>query len=138
MDRPCCCALLKFCSLHTCTTAIDSLTPCLQVYEHDSVTLPGNGVVTHIKSVDNRVFVLELFGSVTLLDAVWTPGCRHAALIPVATHRDQAWVQAFVPLDRCTIAAAVHAHVVCLLRLDEARNRCRPADQPQGVHVPMN
>ena len=104
----------------------------LQVYEHDTATLPGNGVVTALRVVENRVFAAELFGSITLLDTVWTLGQRHAALVPVATHRDQAWVHAFEPLDRNTVAAALHAHTVCLLHFDEVRNRCSPAQQPAG------
>jgi hypothetical protein len=94
----------------------------VQVYEHDVTPLAGNGVVTNVQSVGSRVFALELFGSLTLLDVTWTPGRRHAALVPLATHRDQAWVQAFVPVDQWTVAAAVHAHALVMLRFDEARN----------------
>ena len=104
-----------------------------QVREHDTASLAGNGIVHDVRTHDNRVFALELFGTVTLLDTVWTCGCRHAALIPVATFREQAWVQACVPMGRCTVAAALHAHTLAVLHLDEYLNRCKPAEHPQGA-----
>lgn len=105
----------------------------VQVREHDSVALAGNGLVHDLRVHENRVFALELFGTLTLLDTVWTLGCRHAALVPVATFREQAWVQAAVPLGRCAAVAALHAHTLAVLHFDEYLNRCAPAAHPEGA-----
>ena len=105
---------------------------CPQVHEHDHAPLAGNGVAIDLQVVDNRVFALELFGTLTLYDVVWMPGYRHAAMTPLATQRDSAWVRAFAPIDRWSVAAAVHAHSMAVLHLDESRLEDRQ-DEVEGA-----
>ena len=101
--------------------------------EHDAAPLAGNGVVTDIQTRSDRVFCLELFGSLTIHDVRWTAGRGTAALVPVATHREQAWLQAFCPLARDAVAVAVHAHVVQVLRLDPLRLQSDAAHHAEGA-----
>lgn len=98
----------------------------VQVYEHDVAALSGSGAVTDIQTCGGRVFALELFGSLTLFDCTWLPGRRHAALMPLVTYRDRAWLQAFVPLSPWAVVAAVHEDALAGLRLDEHFSSATP------------
>jgi hypothetical protein len=91
----------------------------MQVWEHDSAMLAGNNLVSSLQTVGSRVFAMEVFGTVTALDAVWTPGYRHAALVPLATYRGSGWIQAFTPLSKTKVVAAVHPTSLSILEVED-------------------
>ena len=105
----------------------------LQVVEHDAVLLPGNGVAADIQTMGHRIFVRELLGGLSLFECAWTEGRARAALVPLAMHRDAAWVPAAVPLDACTAAAAVHPQCMAILQYDAEREWDLPYAHAAGV-----
>jgi hypothetical protein len=96
------------------------------------VSLAGNNLVSNLQAVGSRVFALEAFGTVTALDALWTPGYRHAALVPLATYRGNGWIQAFTPLNRVKVVAAMHPSSLCILEVED-RNWDSTTEGPKGV-----
>lgn len=93
----------------------------VQVRYHDTVLAAGSGCVTGVQRVprSHRVCCLELFGSVSVFEARWQWGEAYAALMPLAVHRESAWVRAAVPLAADTYAAAIHDQYLAVLRQEE-------------------
>lgn len=77
--------------------------------------------MTELRTVEgtSRVVAAELFASATVFDVVWRADAPLATLMPIAAHRETAWLRCFAPMppafDGGGLFAAVHPHAIAYL-----------------------